>query len=65
MEEGGVLRLEQRCYGGLGFRMGISNGEKGVRGGGNHDLGTRLFKMYGVLQKYPHRFELEALLARG
>ena len=39
-EEGGVLWLEQRGYGGQ-----ISNGEKEAMGGGNHDLGTRLSKM--------------------
>ena len=38
--EGGVWRLEQRGYGGLGFRMA-----KRRRWEGNHDLGTRLSKM--------------------
>ena len=47
------------------WRPGISSGEKEVMGGGNHDLGTRLSNMQGVLQKYPHRFELAALLAKG
>ena len=39
------------------WRPGITNGEKEVMGGGNHDLGTRLSKMWGKLRKYPHRFE--------
>ena len=47
-EEGGVLRLERRGYGGLGFRMAKRRRREGV----NHDLGTRLSKMWGGLQKY-------------
>ena len=35
------------------WRPGISNGEKDLIGGGNHDLGMRLSKMEVVLQKYP------------
>ena len=37
VEEGGVLRLEWRCYGGLGFRMAKRGRWEGVK----HDLGTR------------------------
>ena len=49
MEEGGVSRLERRGYGSLGFRMAKRGRWEGVK----HDLGMRLSKMYGVLQKYP------------
>ena len=48
-EEGVGLRgfSRPRCKNGWADGMGV----------GNHGLGTRLFEMWGKLQKYPHRFE--------
>ena len=34
-------------------------------GVGNHGLGTRLSKMWGKLQKYPHRFVLGGSFSSG
>ena len=49
MEEGVGLHWfsRPRCTNGWADGMGV----------GNHGLGTRLSEMWGMLQKYPHRFE--------
>ena len=36
----------------------FTNGWADGMGVGNHGLGTRLSEMWGLLQKYPHQFEL-------
>ena len=52
---------------GVGLRRGFSrprctNGWADGMAVGNHDLETRLSKMWGNLPKYPHRFEAVLLV---
>ena len=55
---------------GVGFHHGFSqprctNGWADGMAVGNHGLETRLFEMWGKLQKYPHRFELGGSFGLG